>query len=172
MATEEEAEYRRIRRALKRAVLRICPPWLRDQSDDLVQVGMLRLMEIQRRSAKAREFSTSYLRQVAYSALIDEIRKRRTRQEVALEDEEHGDAPTPRPNPEQHAAGRAIGEAILACIATLVDTRRRAVTLYLRGTTAPRMAELMGWSRRQAENLVLRGRKDLQHCLSEKGWEL
>ena len=80
---------------------------------------------------------------MAYSALIDEIRKRRAQPEIPLGDEEYSSASTPRPDPEEKMAGREIGQAILACVGQLIDARRRAITLHLRGLTARRIAGLM-----------------------------
>ena len=168
----DDGEYQRIREAMTRAIQRICPFWLRDQCEDLVQTSLLRLVELENRSEEEREFSASYLWQVAYSSLIDEIRKRKKRQEVSWDENEPHTPPTRRPNPEQKTAGREMGRAILDCIARLIDTRRRAIILALRGESARRIAELMGWNRRRAENLTLRGRKDLRRCLEAKGWKL
>lgn len=162
-------DYAELNDKLARAVASVCPRWLAEQRDDIVQVALMRVMEIRRKSEEEREFSSSYLWRTAYSALIDEIRRLRRRQEVPLEEggEDGWDAPSP--GPEHDARGREIGEGIRQCLATLVRPRRLAVTLYLQGHTVPQVARLMGWSTKRADNLVYRGISDLRRCLTERG---
>jgi len=155
---------------LQKAVLAVCPLWLSDQRDDLVQVAMLRVMDLEKRSEGKREFSSSYLWKVAHSALIDEIRRCRRRQEVAIEDATPVDFPaTPSSSPEEQARSHEIGEGLRECLNRLVPSRREAVTLKLQGHSVPEAAQILGWSAKKTENLVYRGLKDLQDCLSSKG---
>ena len=159
-----------VRAALNRAVARVCPYWLADQADDLVQVALMRVMDVSRRAEGQIQFTSFYLRKAAYSAVVDEIRRRRRRQEVSLDE---GDAapmlPSAGSNPEQRQAGREIGRAIRACLERLVAPRRLAATLHLQGHTVPEVCRLMGWSEKRAENLVYRGLADLRQCLAGKG---
>lgn len=43
-------DYSKVRRDLARAVARICPGWLFDQRDDLVQMAMMRVMQSVRKT--------------------------------------------------------------------------------------------------------------------------
>ena len=45
----ENLEMVKLREALEQAVRRVCPGWLADRSDDLVQAGLIKVMEIQRK---------------------------------------------------------------------------------------------------------------------------
>jgi len=65
----------RLRADLVRAVTRVCPPWLASKSDDLVQDAMLKVVELQKRGEVNDEISASYLRKVAYTTVVDEIRR-------------------------------------------------------------------------------------------------
>src|SRR5262245_58243063 len=99
-------DFAQLHRDLARAVGRVCPRWLADRADDLVQVALMRVMEIQRRREGAAEFSSIYLRKAAYSAMVDEIRRLRRRQEVSIEGETEEDGPVfdpaaPEPDPER-----------------------------------------------------------------------
>lgn len=153
-----------------RAVARVCPPWLADRADDLVQVALLRIYEVQRRSEGKAELSSFYLKKAAYSAVVDEIRRRRRRQEVSLEEEgPEGQTASSQPDPERASAGAEIGRAIRDCLGSLVRPRRLAVTLYLEGHRVAEAARLLGWSAKKAENLVYRGLADLRGCLEAKG---
>lgn len=146
----------------------VCPAWLADQRDDIIQVALIRVMDVRRKSEGNRDFSSSYLWRTAYSALVDEIRRLRRRQEVALEEEANSHVAV-SPGPEQRAGGHQIGEGIRDCLGQLVRPRRLAVTLYLQGHSVPQVARLLGWSSKRADNLVYRGLADLRQCLTERG---
>jgi RNA polymerase sigma-70 factor (ECF subfamily) len=172
---EYSMDYAQLHRDLVKAVDRVCPRWMADRADDLVQVALMRVMEIQRKKEGTVEFTAFYLKKAAYSALIDEIRRLRRRQEVSLEggsDEEEAvayDPAAPDPNPERASAGREVGRAIRDCLGRMVAPRRHAVTLNLQGHSVPEIGKLLGWTPKKAENLVYRGMSDLRGCLGEKG---
>ena len=167
-------DYAQLHRELVRAVDRVCPRWMADKADDLVQVAMMRVMEIQRKKEGTAELNAFYLRKAAYSAMIDEIRRLRRRQEVPLEaDEGDGaggfDPAAETADPERASAGREAGRAIRDCLGGMVKPRRMAVTLNLQGHSVPDIGKLLGWTGKKAENLVYRGMADLRGCLESKG---
>ena len=106
----------------------------------------------------------------AYSATVDEIRRVRRLRESRLENgfedvllaAEHA-------GPERQVESRQVGEAIRACLASLMPDRRRAVTLHLQGHSIPDCGRLLGWNAKRAENLAYRGMQDLRTCLEQKG---
>lgn len=161
-----------LRRSLRSAIVRICPSWLADRADDLVQTALIRVLDIQRRREGTGEFSSFYLRRAAYCALVDEIRRQRRRREVPLDSEGEEISPASgRPDPEETAAGREIGRAIRDCLAAMIRPRRLAVTLHLQGHGTADVGRLLGWIPKKAENLIYRGLADLRGCLSAKGIE-
>lgn len=168
---ESEDRYERLRRDLSRAVARVCPGWLADRRDDLVQVAVMRVMEIERKSEGDRELKTSYLYRVAYTTLVDEIRRHRRRSEVALEEETGApvDGMTATNDPERTAAASEIGRGIRDCLKGLLAERRMAVALRLSGHSVPEAARLLGWTAKRTENLVYRGLADLRDCLEARG---
>ena len=166
-----EAQWKELRERLSRSVLRICPAWLSDRRDDLVQNSMMRVMAILEKSEGDRELGSSYLSRVAYSALVDEIRRLRRRQEVTLEDEETGEIQTAtlHPDPEASSMGLQVGRGIQECLGAQVQSRRVAVILNLQGYSVPEAARLLEWTVKKTENLVYRGIADLRRCLNKKG---
>lgn len=166
-----EDRYADLRAELERCVARVCPRWLADRRQDLVQVAILRVMALEERGEGNRDLSASYLKRVAYSALVDEIRRVRRRGEVplAIESKDGGMASV-APDPERAALGREIGHNIMECLERLVRPRRLAVVLYLQGHNVPQASRLLGWARKRTENLVYRGLADLRGCLEERGW--
>jgi RNA polymerase sigma-70 factor (ECF subfamily) len=165
---EPDDDYARLAADLRRAVSRVCPAWLAARRDDIIQVALLRVMDARRRSDA--ELKPGYLRRVAWSALVDEIRAWRRRREVALEDEGAPvERPSAGPTPEQQVATLEISRGISDCLADLLEDRRLAVTLHLQGHTVPEASRLLAWSAKRTENLVYRGLADLRDCLSAKG---
>jgi RNA polymerase sigma-70 factor (ECF subfamily) len=172
VASIAHIDYEKLRRDLTRAVARICPTWLADQREDLVQASVIRVMRIAETALPRSEGNAallpSYLYKVAYTALVDEIRRVRRRHETRLEDgaieEAAGTA-----NPERTTASREIGEGIRACLRRLKRERRLAVTLYLQGHSVAEAARFLAWSAKRTENLVYRALADLRECLASKG---
>jgi RNA polymerase sigma-70 factor (ECF subfamily) len=172
-STDSSVDYAKLRQDFVRAVARICPRWLSSQRDDLVQAAIMRVMQIvSQRSAQGEgdaPFSSSYLYKVAYSALIDEMRRMTRRRETALEDENVTEVPGTSADPERSAASREIGQGIQDCLAELKSERRLAVTLYLQGHSVPEASRVLDWPAKRTENLVYRGLADLRECLTSKG---
>ncbi len=168
-----EQQWSRLREQLERSVGRVCPPWLADRRDDLVQVALMKVMAILKKSEWKRELGPSYLSRVAYSALVDQIRRLRRRDEVPLTDEEGGELqpPAPGPDPERVSLGRQVRGSIRECLSKQVQSRRLAMALSLQGYSVPEAARQLEWTVKKTENLVYRGTVDLRQCLARKGWK-
>lgn len=167
---DPEDHYAELRRALERAVAGVCRGRFVGWRHDLVQTAMLKVLEIERRREGNRPFPASYLWKVAYSALIDEVRRRRRRKEEPLPEDAEAVASV-RPDPERLAAGHDVEAAVRHCLVNLVHPRRLAVALYLQGHSIREAAAVLGWGRKRVENLVYRGLDDLRRCLQAKGIE-
>jgi RNA polymerase sigma factor (sigma-70 family) len=157
-----------IRDKLVRYVRRVSPVWLRDQADDLVQMAAIKLM----RTASDKDWTDGFLSRVAYSVVIDEIRRRRRRNEVGMSpsmpDRIMNSADL---SPETQVRGAEIGQVMLDCLGTLKTDRRRAVALYLQDHPVPEIAERLDCDRKRASNLVYRGLSDLRDALRSRGFE-
>jgi RNA polymerase sigma-70 factor, ECF subfamily len=174
-AAAPEARWTTLRAALFRAVRRQCPRWLSDHAEDLVQAALIKVMASAREREGERALSSFYLYRVAHSALVDEIRRRQRRREVALEvvhsDEQPGESFEPHAagDPEQDASLRELGLAVRDCLLRMSRDRRLAVGLHLQGHSVPDAARVLGWAVKRTENLVYRGLADLRECLRAKG---
>lgn len=166
-------DYSRLRQDLARAVARVCPGWLANQRDDLVQAAAMRVMQIietkERQGEGVALLSSSYLYKIAYSVLVDEIRRVRRRAEMPLETGEEGPSVVTHHDPERTTASHEIGRAIQDCLTRLKRERRLTVTLHLQGEQVPAIARVLDWPRKRVENLVYRGLADLRECLLSKG---
>jgi RNA polymerase sigma-70 factor (ECF subfamily) len=170
-----DARWTTLRAALARAVRRQCPRWLSDHAEDLAQAALMKIMAAASAGEGDRALSSFYLYRVAHSALVDEIRRRQRRREVALvergpDQDLHGPAePRAEGDPERDASFRELGAAVRSCLLDMGVDRRRAVMLYLQGHSIPDAGRLLGWSAKRVENLVYRGLADLRRCLVGKG---
>ena len=144
----------RIRQVLIRAVERHCPPALAAHREDLVQMALIRLLERPRGEGFTPR-GASYLWRVAYTVVIDEIRRFRRQQRQAEQ----------LPEGERRTPGPEARAELLDCLAALQDRRRTAVILHLEGFRTAEVAAALGWTEKQAENLVYRGLADLRACL-------
>jgi RNA polymerase sigma-70 factor (ECF subfamily) len=140
------------------------------EADDLAQEVLIRVLGLAEKRKEGVEFSSFYLRRTAHAVVVDEIRRRRRRQEVPLEDIEGPPASIPSsiPDPERRSASRDLGRAITQCLGSLIRPRRIAVSLHLQGHGIKDVASLMGFNEKRAENLVYRGLADLRCCLESQ----
>src|SRR5262245_61853855 len=161
------ADVEDLRADLWRAIRAVCPRWLADQADDLTQIAISRILDRVRTTKGEMELSSGYLYRTAYSVVVDEIRRRRRRQEIPLESDvlvvsQDGD-------PERQTFSRELREAITKCLSNLSTPRRRAVTLHLLGHSLDEICAQLECRYKDATNLVYRGRSDLRACLRKKG---
>jgi RNA polymerase sigma-70 factor (ECF subfamily) len=165
---EARAEY--LRTLLTAAVRRSCPGWLESQIEDLVHGCVIKVMAILEKNEGKGDLSPSYMWRVAYSAVIDEIRRRRRLREVPIETQEGVlDLRSSFPGPERQTISSGVAKGIRSCLAALPQARRTAVTLHLLGHSVPEIARLLEWKSKRADNLVYRGIDDLRQCLRAKG---
>jgi RNA polymerase sigma-70 factor, ECF subfamily len=160
-----------LRAALTRAIDRVCPPWLAAQRDDIVQGALLRLLPVLERREGNDPLAASYLWKVGYTATVDEIRRRRRLREECLVDSRAEAMPATGPSPDAEVTARETRAALQACLATLVEARRSAVTLHLLGHNVPEIAKRLDWPAKRTDNAVYRGLADLRACLRAKGVE-
>ena len=169
----DQLDYDKLRQDLVRAVARLCPAWMSQRRDDLVQIAVMRIMRITEKRSSSDEvnepLSTSYLYRVAYSVLVDEIRRLRRHPETDLEDDAVAPLAVATENPERTAASKEIGRGIQDCLSQMKRERRLAATLHLQGHTVPEAARILDWAVKQTENLVYRGLADLRKCLLARG---
>ncbi|HJO37539.1 MAG TPA: hypothetical protein QF650_02945 [Vicinamibacterales bacterium] len=78
-----------IRQKLSASVARVCPRWSADQREEreeIVQGALVRLAERLEQDEETEGFGASYPWRVAFTATIDEVRRRQRRREVPLDE--------------------------------------------------------------------------------------
>ncbi len=156
---------------LRRAVGRVCPSWLASQREDLVQSACLRVLKIWSEAEESRPLEASYLWRVAHSVVMDEIRRRRRRPEVALGNPGVAEPAAQEAGPDQRHAAASLRGAIDEGLRQLSDPRRQAVLLYLHGFSLQDSARVLGWTAKRVDNQRYQGLSQLRAYLRERGLE-
>jgi DNA-directed RNA polymerase specialized sigma24 family protein len=122
------------------------------------------------RGGGIQKVSSSYLSRVAYSVVVDEMRRRFRRPEVQpAEDRSLDENPTGAAGPEEKARAAEIHEALRDCLNMMIRPRRIAVACHLQGYSVPEASDFTGWSKKKTEHLLRRGLENLRACLAGKG---
>ncbi|MEZ4453074.1 MAG: sigma-70 family RNA polymerase sigma factor [Nannocystaceae bacterium] len=167
------ADARALRRELRQAAERLCPPRLAPHLDDIVHEAFLRIDRVAARTGDA-VGSRRYLWKAVYTTMIDWMRREEVRRRDLVDavDVDAIDVATPaEATPEAQADARRIGLHIHACVDHLPEARRPIVALYLQGHGAAEIAKMIGAAYKQVENLLYRGLAQVRACLRGKGVE-
>ena len=167
----DEELFAELSRRLARSVRRVCPVWLASHADDIVQTAMVRILKASRNRGEGKpDLSSLYLEKAVFSAMVDEIRRRRRRREQAMDEASLPEAAgSSLQDPEAAAESREIAEGIHDCLGRLPAARKIPVTLSLQGHSVPEIARLLRSTAKVAENQVYRGLAGLRRCLAAKG---
>lgn len=134
--------------------------------DDLVQEIKIKIWNILKSEKKITNLS-SYIRKIIDSTVIDHIRKiKRENNLFSIESEnkaselknKHIDNPI-----QENELKKLIGHAV----ESLIETRKRAVKLFLLDMSIDEIAEYYNWSRDKTRNLLYRGLADLKSRVKE-----
>ena len=155
-----------LRRDLVRAVRCVCPRSLAEDAEDLVQESFIRLLRARKLEGDNR-VSATYLKKVAYSAVIDEIRRRRRRITVVAEVDTDIEAATDEAR--STTPDIALGNAMEICMRSPSGSPAASLTLHLLGYSGPEVARMLECNAKRAENLTLRGLAQLRECLHGLG---
>jgi RNA polymerase sigma-70 factor (ECF subfamily) len=158
--------HRALRQQLEWAVRRMCPRSLAADAEDLVQESFIRLLRAHKLDGDA-ELAPAYLKKVAYSAVIDEIRRRR--KQLAENPAMRVDVEVAADELVAASSDTALGHAIEAGMQSLSDDRRRALTLHLLGYSGTEVATLLGCNVKRADNLTHRGLAQVREYLLRLG---
>jgi RNA polymerase sigma-70 factor (ECF subfamily) len=166
-ALAEPQSYQALRRDLERAVRRVCPRSLAQDAEDLVQESFIRLLRARKLDGLS-NLSATYLKKVAYSAVIDEIRRRR-REPAAAPASHLIDIAASAAQVQGATPDTALGNAMEVSLQRLLPDRRRALTLHLLGYSVPEVAHMLECNAKRADNLIHRGLAQLREFLHEMG---
>lgn len=159
-----------LQNVLSRAVASVCPAWMAQRREDIVQNAVVRIVRKWNETEEPEALGASYLWRVAHSAVMDEIRHRRRHPEDTWEVPPEG--PTAEEDsPERRSAAADLRRAIEAGLGRLSEDHRRAVALFLLGHSLKESAALLGWTTKRVDNQRYRGLAALRGFLAEQGYE-
>jgi RNA polymerase sigma-70 factor (ECF subfamily) len=163
-------DYERVQAGLLRSINRVCPRWLADQREDLLQASLVRILEAEKRGELSPPVPASYLWKVAYSATVDRIRRLRRSREVPMQKVDSREVGAdPRPGPFEERSLRDLGDGIRRCLDRLIPRRRLVLGFFLLGNKPREMEALTGWDGKKIRNLLHRGLAQLRECLADQG---
>ena len=140
--------------------------------DEVMQEVRIRLWRARESRESIDEVSTSYVYRTASSAALDVIRRRRSRRaehHQSIDEHAGGEIATTTPGPQGDLEETELGAQVVSALATIPESRRPAVRMYLAGYPREEIAQLMGWTEGKTRNLLYRGLADLRGRLSEMG---
>ncbi len=159
-----------LQEVLSRAVRSVCPTWMGERREDIVQNAIVRIVRKWNETEEPESLGASYLWRVAHSAVMDEIRHRRRHPEDAWE--VPPESPTAEEySPERRSASADLSRAIGDGLRRLPEDRRRAVALFLLGHSLKETAAMLGWTTKRADNQRYQGLVALRCFLGEQGYE-
>lgn len=169
VAPDPPVDYGALRGDLLRCVRAVCPVWLGAEAEDICQQAMVKVVATLERGDMPSPVPPRYLQRIAYSATVDELRRRRVRSHDRADDDGVRAAATDEADPEERILLGEMGRDMAACLQQLDQHRRLAIALHLQGLIREEVARALGWTIKQAENRIYRGLGNLRRCLSSKG---
>jgi RNA polymerase sigma factor (sigma-70 family) len=138
--------------------------------DEVLQDVRIRLWQAGAAGKPLEELGASFLYQVATSAALDVLRRRRSHgAAAAVEIDAHRELPLGGPSPHDHVEGSELASQIDAALETVAVDRRVAVRMHLSGYDRDDIARALGWSEGKTRNLLYRGLDDLRRRLAVMG---
>ena len=137
--------------------------------DELFQEVRVRLWRSLKTPDRLGTTTAGYVRRVARSAVIDQLRRNRARaSEVTLHDGDAVDEPASEAGDllELEELERTLSEAL----EELVPARRPVVRMHLAGYSRGDIESLLGWSEAKVRNLLYRGLAELREALGRRGF--
>jgi RNA polymerase sigma-70 factor (ECF subfamily) len=139
--------------------------------DEAIQEVRIRLWRTLATATGIHRVPATYVYRTTVSAMLDLIRRRKTRREAAVESLEASVIPIAASGPRPDAALETddLTRQVACAIDEIGVTRRGVVRMYLAGYAREEIAHLLGWSEPKVRNLLYRGLAELRERLTERG---
>ena len=138
--------------------------------DEVLQDVRIRLWHAGEGGKPLEELGSSYLYQLATTAALDLLRRRRARRANDTDDiGDRTDLTTEKASPHDTLEARELAAQIETAIDTLSIDRRVAVRMHLTGYDREDIARMLGWTEARTRNLLYRGLEDLRRRLTDMG---
>jgi RNA polymerase sigma-70 factor (ECF subfamily) len=140
--------------------------------DEAIQDVRIRLWRtLASEPGAARRLPATYIYRTTMSAMLDLIRRRRSRREAAIESLDDRVVPLPAVGlaPDAGLHVDDLARQVEASIDEIAESRRPVVRMYLAGYAREEIGQLLGWSEPKTRNLLYRGMDDLRARLAVRG---
>ena len=131
--------------------------------DEVIQDVRIRLWKALGSSERIGQVNTSYVYQVAMSAVCDLVRARRSQSAHTTEGADR------IPDRDDGFEGRELAREIGRALDRLNPAQRPVVRMYLAGYPQREIETLLGWTEAKTRNVLYRGLARLRQALREKG---
>jgi len=110
----------------------------------------------------------SYIKKIVHSSVIDVLRKRKRDEGIYSYVKQNKISETRKDYAAELQNEEYYKEIIAAAVDSLIESRRRAVKLFLLGMTIEEISTFYSWSQHRTRNLLYRGLADLKKMLKKK----
>jgi len=138
--------------------------------DDILQEVKIKIWKVLEDEKKINNFS-SYIRKIVDSSVIDLLRKLKREEKILNHERLKIVSEQKRGYRTEIKLDKNLKKMIAQALDSLLESRRRAVKLFLLNMTIDEIAAVFNWSKDKTRNLLYRGLNDLKKTLKEKGVE-
>ena len=138
--------------------------------DDVSQDVKIKLWNILNDEKKIQNYA-SYIKKIVDSSVIDQIRRVRREEHILYSEMQRRIAERKNPYSRDESDEKNLKRILGQAVDSLLESRRKAVKLYLLNMSLEEISEFYGWSRHKTRNLLYRGLKDLRLKLRQEGIE-
>ncbi len=135
--------------------------------DDIAQEVRIKIWRVLT-NEKTIDNYASYIKKIVDSSVIDQLRKLKREEGIFLQEKQACVAELKVNYEREMLREKDIQETIGRAVEALIESRRKAVRLYLLSMSIEEIAAFFGWSHDKTRNLLYRGLADLKRILKEK----
>jgi len=138
--------------------------------DDILQEVKIKIWKLLEDEKKIENYA-SYIRKIIDSSIIDQLRRTKREKGIFI-NEKHKLVSEQKSNYLINiSSDKNAKEIIGRAVESLIESRRKAVKMFLLNMTIEEIAVYFKWTRDKTRNLLYRGLSDLKKILREKGIE-
>jgi len=136
--------------------------------DDLFQEVKIKIWRVLGHQKKINNY-TAYIRKIVDSTVIDQLRKVKRQESIFNREKEKKITEQKTHYPHIALQENDLKATIVKAVDSLLESRRKAVQLYLLNMSIEDIASFYSWSKDKARNLLYRGLADLRGKLRQAG---
>lgn len=136
--------------------------------DDLFQEVKIKLWKVLSHEKKITN-QAAYIRKVVDSTVIDQLRRAKRQETVYSHEKERKITEQKMHYAFPNRQGNELQQVVARAVAGLIESRRKAVQMYLLNMSLEEIAAFYSWTKDKTRNLLYRGLADLRAELRQHG---